>query len=85
MTLPDEPRDGVTRREVLQAAGAIALTAAGAVRGRAAAKDWDTIVVGAGVFGAWTAWHLRRRASGCCSSTRPVPPTRGPRRAASRA
>ena len=23
--------------------------------------DWETIVVGAGVFGAWTAWHLRRR------------------------
>jgi len=22
---------------------------------------WDTIVVGAGVFGAWTAWHLQRR------------------------
>jgi glycine/D-amino acid oxidase-like deaminating enzyme len=21
---------------------------------------WDTIVVGAGVFGAWTAWHLRK-------------------------
>ena len=21
---------------------------------------WDTIVVGAGVFGAWTAWHLQR-------------------------
>ena len=23
-------------------------------------NHWDTIVVGAGVFGAWTAWHLRR-------------------------
>ncbi len=22
--------------------------------------SWDSIVVGAGVFGAWTAWHLRR-------------------------
>ncbi len=27
----------------------------------AAGQGWDTIVVGAGVFGAWTAWHLRRR------------------------
>jgi glycine/D-amino acid oxidase-like deaminating enzyme len=23
------------------------------------APSWDTVVVGAGVFGAWTAWHLR--------------------------
>jgi glycine/D-amino acid oxidase-like deaminating enzyme len=26
----------------------------------APSREWDTIVVGAGVFGAWTAWHLRR-------------------------
>ena len=25
-----------------------------------AAKTWDVAVVGAGVFGAWAAWHLRR-------------------------
>ena len=25
-----------------------------------AAKRWDSIVVGAGVFGAWTAWHLQQ-------------------------
>ncbi|MGH8286476.1 MAG: FAD-dependent oxidoreductase, partial [Steroidobacteraceae bacterium] len=24
------------------------------------ASRWDTVVIGAGVFGAWTAWHLRR-------------------------
>jgi len=23
-------------------------------------KPWDSIVIGAGVFGAWTAWHLRK-------------------------
>ncbi len=23
-------------------------------------SSWDSIVVGAGVFGAWTAWHLRK-------------------------
>lgn len=28
---------------------------------RAAAMRWDTIVVGAGVFGVWTAWQLRER------------------------
>jgi glycine/D-amino acid oxidase-like deaminating enzyme len=43
------------------AAGALAVTA---LRGDAAATTtapgWDTIVIGAGVFGAWTAWHLRR-------------------------
>ncbi|MET0551519.1 MAG: FAD-dependent oxidoreductase [Vicinamibacteria bacterium] len=52
---------GVTRRDVLKAAGAAALATAAARRaGAASAKDWDTIVVGAGVFGAWTAWHLRQ-------------------------
>jgi monomeric sarcosine oxidase len=53
---------GLTRRELMQgAAGALALSA---LRGNAHAattpSGWDTIVVGAGVFGAWTAWHLRR-------------------------
>jgi len=45
------------------ALGAAALSAAGfgrAVRAAPSASGWDTIVVGAGVFGAWTAWHLRR-------------------------
>jgi glycine/D-amino acid oxidase-like deaminating enzyme len=56
-------RPGLTRRELIQAAtGAAALSAAGAGRRATAAPgpDWDTIVVGAGVFGAWTAWHLKR-------------------------
>ena len=26
----------------------------------AGTKPWDSIVIGAGVFGAWTAWHLRK-------------------------
>ena len=54
---------GLTRRQLIQgAAGALALSAVGLPRSTAAApsRDWDTIVVGAGVFGAWTAWHLRR-------------------------
>jgi len=54
---------GLTRRELIRgAAGVAALAAAG--RGRTAGADpgdapWDAIVVGAGVFGAWTAWYLR--------------------------
>ena len=54
---------GLTRRELIGGAlGAAALSAVGAPRTAAAAPtpDWDTIVVGAGVFGAWTAWHLHR-------------------------
>jgi monomeric sarcosine oxidase len=57
------------------AQGIAALAAIGtraAARARAAAfssvgvtsvstQRWDTIVVGAGVMGAWTAWHLRRQ------------------------
>jgi sarcosine oxidase len=53
---------GITRRELLQrTAGALALSAAAPTRRAAAGRGWDAIVVGAGVFGAWTAWHLRRQ------------------------
>jgi monomeric sarcosine oxidase len=56
----------VTRRGVI--ATALAAGVAGGVRAGAEGKDkmtgkqasWDSIVVGAGVFGAWTAWHLRK-------------------------
>jgi glycine/D-amino acid oxidase-like deaminating enzyme len=54
-------RPGLTRRELVRgAAGALALSVAGLGRAAAPGPGWDTIVVGAGVFGAWTAWHLRR-------------------------
>jgi sarcosine oxidase len=66
-------RRGLTRRELIQGvAGGLAMSAAGIGRRAAASTDpqaatavptankWDTIVVGAGVFGAWTAWHLRK-------------------------
>jgi monomeric sarcosine oxidase len=65
-------RRGLTRRELIQgAARGLALSAAGIARqagatttqpaaSRPALTRWDTIVVGAGVFGAWTAWHLRK-------------------------
>lgn len=54
---------GLTRREMIQGvAGTLALAAAGSARSAVAASNpaWDAIVVGAGVFGAWTAWNLRR-------------------------
>jgi len=52
----------VTRR------GAIATALAAGVTGTLRAEDkkmdkqkaWDSVVIGAGVFGAWTAWHLRK-------------------------
>src|SRR6187397_665878 len=59
---------GISRREFLAriAAGA-ALAAAGPGPARALAnalaksgQSYDVVVVGAGVFGTWTAWHLRR-------------------------
>jgi glycine/D-amino acid oxidase-like deaminating enzyme len=50
----------VTRRELLRgAAGAVALSDA-RTSGAQPKGRWDTLVVGAGVFGAWTAWHLQR-------------------------
>jgi len=56
-------RPGLTRRELIRgAAGALTLSATG-LRWKASAGPrpaWDTIVVGAGVFGAWTAWRLLR-------------------------
>jgi sarcosine oxidase len=52
----------VSRRGVI--ATALAASVAGHVRGedRKVSKGatWDSVVVGAGVFGAWTAWHLRK-------------------------
>jgi len=62
---------GLTRRAVLSGmagAGTVALSASGeststagnAKPQRASETRWDVIVVGAGVFGAWTAWNLRR-------------------------
>jgi monomeric sarcosine oxidase len=56
----------LSRRAVLGGLGGLA--AVGAVTASAAAPaaapaggQWDHIVIGAGVFGAWTAWTLRRR------------------------
>jgi glycine/D-amino acid oxidase-like deaminating enzyme len=68
-------RPGLTRRELIQGVtSGLVLSAAGVARiaagtparppliqsaASAIRTQWDTIVVGAGVFGAWTAWHLR--------------------------
>jgi sarcosine oxidase len=65
---------GLTRRELIRGAGGLAVSATGigeaaaataratqsAAVSRATPATWDTIIVGAGVFGAWTAWHLRK-------------------------
>jgi glycine/D-amino acid oxidase-like deaminating enzyme len=56
---------GLSRRELIQGAtAALAVSAAGVAQAAGAATvapaGHDVIVVGAGVFGAWTAWHLRR-------------------------
>jgi sarcosine oxidase len=52
----------ITRRSALRLA--IAAGVASRVRGEAKMSgkqsSWDSIVVGAGVFGAWTAWYLRK-------------------------
>jgi sarcosine oxidase len=57
-------RTRVTRRAVLSgiARGVAAASLAAAARAQmtSASMRWDTVIVGAGVFGAWTAWHLRR-------------------------
>jgi glycine/D-amino acid oxidase-like deaminating enzyme len=50
-----------TRRQVLQGVAATAaLSAVGRPLRAQPGRGWDTIVVGAGVFGSWTAWHLHR-------------------------
>jgi sarcosine oxidase len=48
----------LTRRALLQG-GAAALAAPAVLRAESTPRTWDSIVVGAGVFGAWTAAKLR--------------------------
>jgi len=53
----------VSRRHLLgglATAGALAGVSSAPARGRTAG-GWDVIVIGAGVFGAWTAWNLQRQ------------------------
>ena len=62
--MKQERRRGLTRRELIRGvASGLAVSATGIGRAAAAAPapvKWDAIVVGAGVFGSWTAWHLRK-------------------------
>jgi len=60
-------KDRPSRRTFIGTTGALAGALAGLAAGGpgqampAAAKGrWDAAVIGAGVFGAWTAWHLQR-------------------------
>ncbi|MBL8272009.1 FAD-dependent oxidoreductase [Steroidobacter sp.] len=53
----------MSRRDVLKGlatAGALAGTALGSARAQTSSA-WDSIVIGAGVFGVWTAWNLQRK------------------------
>ena len=56
----------ITRRGVLASAlaagvaGHVASQDKGAQEKKMSKPAWDAIVIGAGVFGAWTAWHLRK-------------------------
>lgn len=57
------PEASLSRRHILgglATAGMLAGAASAPVRA-AKSGGWDVIVVGAGVFGAWTAWNLQRR------------------------
>jgi monomeric sarcosine oxidase len=51
--------DSLTRREAVAAGGLAAVAMSSAVSSRVGGKP-DIVVVGAGVFGAWTARHLQR-------------------------
>jgi sarcosine oxidase len=54
---------GITRRAAIGstiAAGLAGSRIVGAKDAKMSKPAWDSIVIGAGVFGAWTAWHLRR-------------------------
>lgn len=53
----------ISRRHILggMAAAGVAAGAASAPVRASAAGSWDVVVIGAGVFGAWTAWNLQRR------------------------
>ncbi|WP_310496304.1 FAD-dependent oxidoreductase [Sandarakinorhabdus sp.] len=51
---------GISRRAVLAGAAAASAAASGMPAAALTGPSWDSIVVGAGVFGAWTAEQLRR-------------------------
>jgi glycine/D-amino acid oxidase-like deaminating enzyme len=54
---------GITRRAAIGATVAASLAGSRIVQAKDANMSkpaWDSIVVGAGVFGTWTAWHLRK-------------------------
>jgi sarcosine oxidase len=53
----------VTRRGVIASALAAGVASGVRAEDKKVSKQpgaWDSIVIGAGVFGAWTAWHLRK-------------------------
>src|SRR5436190_12748142 len=56
-------RHRITRRAAIGTALAAGLSSTRVAHSKDAKMNkpaWDSIVIGAGVFGAWTAWHLRK-------------------------
>ncbi len=58
--MTDGNQSWLSRRALLGGAAALASTRVSGVS-KPAPDSWDVVVAGAGVFGAWTAWELRRR------------------------
>src|SRR6186713_1440173 len=55
---------GLSRRKLLgglTTAAVLARTSFASAKAARHTSDWDFIVIGAGVFGAWTAWNLQRK------------------------
>src|SRR3954465_4079472 len=53
----------ITRRAAIGSVLAAGVVATGTARVKDTTVNkpsWDSVVIGAGVFGAWTAWHLRK-------------------------
>lgn len=51
----------LTRRNIVKSIGVTGLAFASGQVGATSSRTLDVAVVGAGVFGSWTAWHLRKR------------------------
>ena len=76
----------ISRRSLLLSGAGAAAALSPAARALATAPrySWDVVVVGAGVFGAWTAKKLQEAGQLVLWSTPGAPPTAAPPRAGNR-